>query len=847
MDLAECRVVAERLMGRAADHARPDAAERLLIVIPCLNEAAHLPGLLDDLAKDPAAAEARIVVVDGGSADESCAVARAFAQSRPRAAVLHNPKRIQSAGVNLAVERFGDDADFILRIDAHGLYPSGFIGALLEARRASGADAVAVSMRARAHGGACFERAAAAAQNSRLGTGGSPHRAEGPRRWVDHGHHALIGAAAFRAVGGYDEAFTHNEDAELDARLTAHGAKILLAADIVIDYFPRATPGGLFRQYFNHGRGRARTFRRHGALRLRQAAPLLVAPAVFALALAPFFPWAALPCAAWLAGCLMYGAVLGVRERSLCAGAAGIAAAIMHLAWSLGFWAQAGARDERRMRQSETSARAADGRYVTTLALALFAFARLSALFLFPIYDDAYITFRHAANIAEGVTPFYTVGEPLLATTSPVFMLILAAFGAAGVPLEWAARALGLAADLGVLLFSFRLIDAVEGFRRTSVFGLAEAEIGKLFFAIAWCVQPQVNRVAVGGLESSLFLLAVLLAFASAGAGRPSRAAGLAGLSYFVRPEGALAGLIAVARAALARRWREAALMAALGGAVFAAGVALIWSVYGAPLSFSLVAKSGWPGSSLSVLVRTLAAPDLIGATVSASAILFGATLLRVRLTAPLTMLASFTALYAAGFMIVRPYACPWYGYPVFYAAALFAGLGAARAATAWKDAPFLAWAKHRTLALAPALAAAALTAAVASAVLRTHYPYVQRNLYGGIAAWCASHAPETIAAYDVGAIGYHCRTARIIDLIGLVSLHRAQGRSPASIIRAARPEFLFVNETKGHLAVANAVGGYRPILLISEDGARTISSTSELAPADHWVQRYVLFARAGD
>ena len=37
--------------------------------------------------------------------------------------------------------------------------------------------------------------------------------------WADHGHHALMRISAFRAVGGYDESFSHNEDAELDYRL----------------------------------------------------------------------------------------------------------------------------------------------------------------------------------------------------------------------------------------------------------------------------------------------------------------------------------------------------------------------------------------------------------------------------------------------------------------------------------------------------------------------------------------------------------------------------------------------------------------------------------------------------
>lgn len=311
---------------------------RVLVVIPCLNEEAHLGALLDSLCADPATADARIVVADGGSSDRSQDIVRERAAADPRIALLHNPKRIQSAGINLAVRTFGADADVLVRVDAHAAYPAKYVSQLLAAEAESGADSVTVAMRAVGEPKRCFQRAAAAAQNSVLGTGGSPHRTGGTRRWVDHGHHALFRLSAFRAAGGYDEAFTHNEDAELDMRLARSDARILLAADILIDYYPRASAQALARQYFNYGRGRARTAMKHKApLKPRQLVPIAILPAAALALFTPFTVFAALPAAAWLSACLAYGAVLGVRQRSPCAASAGVPAAIMHLAWSAGF------------------------------------------------------------------------------------------------------------------------------------------------------------------------------------------------------------------------------------------------------------------------------------------------------------------------------------------------------------------------------------------------------------------------------------------------------------------------------------------------------------------------------
>jgi succinoglycan biosynthesis protein ExoA len=312
---------------------------KILVVIPCLNEEAHLPALLDQIRADPAAG--RIIVVDGGSTDSSAAIVRACAAQDERVVLQVNPKRIQSAGVNLAVAHYGDDAEVFVRVDAHAAYPAHFLSRLLAAYEESGADSVTVSMRAVAQDGACFQRAAACAQNSVLGAGGSLHRKQGVRRWVDHGHHALFKSSAFRKAGGYDESYAHNEDAEFDLRLSKNSGKVLLAGDIVIDYFPRATAPGLARQYFNYGKGRARTAGKHNApLKLRQLAPVLVAPAMALSLAAPFAILSAAPLAIWLGLCLGYGLVLGVRARNLCASGAGIAAALMHLAWSTGFLVQ---------------------------------------------------------------------------------------------------------------------------------------------------------------------------------------------------------------------------------------------------------------------------------------------------------------------------------------------------------------------------------------------------------------------------------------------------------------------------------------------------------------------------
>lgn len=310
----------------------------VLVVIPTLNEARHIESVLRSLnAGLPAAARTQFIVADGGSTDGTQAIVERLGVEMGNVGLLHNPKRIQSAAVNLAVERFGRDVDILVRCDAHAGYPGGFIARLLGTLERVGADAVVVPMDS--VGDSCLQRAVAWVSDTLVGSGGSAHRGGRKSGFVDHGHHAAFRMASFRRAGGYDDAFTPNEDAELDCRQRAHGSKIYLDADIRMEYHPRATLARLWKQYLAYGRARSRTVRRHpGSMRLRQfAVPLHVVLTIAALLASPLAPWLLLYPLAYLAALVLNAGALAVRHGSACALLGAPAAAVMHFAWGAGF------------------------------------------------------------------------------------------------------------------------------------------------------------------------------------------------------------------------------------------------------------------------------------------------------------------------------------------------------------------------------------------------------------------------------------------------------------------------------------------------------------------------------
>lgn len=309
----------------------------IAVIIPTLNEASHIEALLHQLLEQAPHNLAEILVADGGSSDGTREIVSHIARNDARVRLISNPLRIQSAGFNRAADAADPRATVLVRVDAHAGYPPNLVQNLGEALAAMDADSVVVRLHTRGHG--CFQKSVAAVSNSILGTGAAAHRVGGASRWIDHGHHAAFRRSSFSAVGGYDETFEANEDAEFDIRLRRAGGRIWFAADIEVDYYPRSTAQLLARQYFRYGVGRARNVRKNGErLKLRQLAPPLLLLFILAGVVgAAFSPWTLIVPAGYLAASLLAAVMLTLRQRDSCLLWAAVALPCMHLSWGAGF------------------------------------------------------------------------------------------------------------------------------------------------------------------------------------------------------------------------------------------------------------------------------------------------------------------------------------------------------------------------------------------------------------------------------------------------------------------------------------------------------------------------------
>ena len=320
---------------------QPVVGADVLVVIPVLNEAAHIEACVRSLMTgDQRLREAGFVVADGGSKDRTREIVEGLRAEFPNLRVMDNPKKLQSAALNLAARDAGAGRRILVRCDAHAVYPANYVMSVADSLGARGVASVVVPMDAA--GKTCFQKANAWIVDTPLGSGGSAHRGGRKSMFVDHGHHAGFDLQAFLQVGGYDETFSHNEDAEFDTRLRKADGKIFLDADIRLVYLPRATIGSLARQYFNYGKGRARTLMKHGERpKLRQLIPpaTLVA-CVTGLVIAPLIPAGLILPGGYLVALALASIAIAVKHKSLCGLMAGAASATMHMSWSVGLFRQ---------------------------------------------------------------------------------------------------------------------------------------------------------------------------------------------------------------------------------------------------------------------------------------------------------------------------------------------------------------------------------------------------------------------------------------------------------------------------------------------------------------------------
>jgi len=320
----------------------PPHTDRVSVIVPCRNEAAHIDAFVASVLAQwlPPGWTLELIVADGASDDGTRERLAAWAGGEPRLSVVDNPARTTAAALNraLAVAQGG----IVVRMDVHTVYAEDYIAACIAALQRSGATCVGGAWRP--VGTAGRQRAIARAFGSRFASGGAASRRVEVEGEVDTVYLGAWQRADLKRLGGFDETLVRNQDDELALRIVRGGGRVWQSAAIRSWYTPRDSFSALFRQFWQYGYWKVAVIRKHRLpARPRQLAPFgFLALGVLGALMGLVWP------AAWLAlgaavaaylGAALVGAALIARPWREPAQWAGIAWAsvVMHQAYGLGF------------------------------------------------------------------------------------------------------------------------------------------------------------------------------------------------------------------------------------------------------------------------------------------------------------------------------------------------------------------------------------------------------------------------------------------------------------------------------------------------------------------------------
>jgi len=412
-------------------------------------------------------------------------------------------------------------------------------------------------------------------------------------------------------------------------------------------------------------------------------------------------------------------------------------------------------------------------------ALALLALLVLVAMLIQgrPVYDDPYILFRFADNVARGHGWSFNAHTTTdNAATSTLSVLLLASGRVGGAPIPAFAAVLFFVATWGTAALTGLTLERL-GHR-----------IAGVLAAVMLAVSPALT--AVWGMESSLYLCLLAAALWCAASRRPAWNTGLLlGFAALARPDGVVVGAALVLMFFVVDRSRRLTGRSWVGLVTAAATPVIAWSAFalwqfGDALPSTLAAKQAqaasgrWPlllssnGAGLDSELRGLVAGwDRVGelllmalfvtVLLGIAAVVLRHSAWQVATTLVLATLA-ILVLYGVAFRIPS---YPWYWVLPIYTMSVLSALGLEFAVTA---------VDLRVTTRTVIVAALAFALVAVNLHELQPGPNPTRTDYEYVGNWLRHHtAPDaTVAATEVGKLGWFSERD-MVDYLGLLD-HRA-------------------------------------------------------------------------
>lgn len=246
---------------------------KVSVIIPCRNEKNYIKQCIEAIYNNTLSKKenVEVIVVDGLSNDGTLDILQEMQARYPSLKVIENPKQVTPVAFNLGIVH--SKGDFIQIIGARQIISGDYLEKAV-ATIENDSSIWCVGGRVENIYENNDSEIIASAMNTPFGVGGGNFRTMTQSSFVDTAGTPMYPRLVFDKLGLFDEELVRNQDDEFNFRVTRAGGRIFLNADILIQYYVRASFAKLYKQYLQYGYWKVYVNRKHKSVTtLRQLFP----------------------------------------------------------------------------------------------------------------------------------------------------------------------------------------------------------------------------------------------------------------------------------------------------------------------------------------------------------------------------------------------------------------------------------------------------------------------------------------------------------------------------------------------------------------------------------------------
>jgi glycosyltransferase involved in cell wall biosynthesis len=207
------------------------------VIIPCRNEEKFIEKCINSVQGFtlPENAEIEILIIDGMSDDGTQSIVKTLVKKDARISLILNEKRYQVSALNIGIRH--SNGEYIIRLDAHALYPIDYLLLNYSTSISTNAENVGGIIITNPGADTYGAQLVQALTTHKFGVGNSGFRtgsSEGPADTVPYG---FFKKSLVEKYGYYNEQLVSGEDWEFNCRIRRLGGKLWLNPFIQVQYF----------------------------------------------------------------------------------------------------------------------------------------------------------------------------------------------------------------------------------------------------------------------------------------------------------------------------------------------------------------------------------------------------------------------------------------------------------------------------------------------------------------------------------------------------------------------------------------------------------------------------------